>query len=55
MAAEINVTGLVIICVSPTLINPPLVTVFVFVVCADTEAMHANNANHAKYLAMDRA
>jgi hypothetical protein len=40
IAADIGeVTVLVIICVSPTLIIPPLVTVFVFVVCADTEAI----------------
>jgi len=55
MAAEIDVTGLVMISVSPTLINPPLVTVFVLVVCAETVARQENNTNDAENLPMVRA
>jgi len=50
-----ELTTLVIICVSPTLITPPLVTVFVLVVCAETVARQENNTNDAENLPMVRA
>jgi hypothetical protein len=42
IAAVMEVTGLVMIWMSPTLIVPPLVTVFVLVVCAQRDEPHSS-------------
>jgi hypothetical protein len=48
IAAVMEVTGLVMIWMSPTLIVPPLVTVFVLVVCAQSDEPHTRQGKLTK-------